>query len=281
MMRKDIVFLMAAAAVLASCNKEAAPVAAPQPAEGLQEIVLGVDGEGLDLSVDTKTTAVSAVPGTLYWGATTGTSTEAAKWASASATVSSSKISTGKYQTATPTAYNYYVSNVNMSVGANTTVSASNTTDVICGRAASTNSATPSVTLNHVFARTGTISATTSSGTLTNVSYKLVSKGSNTGTAGTYNLKSGAWSSTTALAATTVTGSSDLYLIPGTYTLQVTATYTRGDYTTGSVTKSGDITLTAGKINNIAVTWPTAGTQIVISVSLTAWSSQNVSVTVS
>lgn len=272
---------MAVAAVLASCNKEAAPVAAPETADGLEEVVLNVDGEGLDLSVDTKTTAVSAVPGSLYWGATTGTSTEAAKWASASATVSSSKINTGKYQTATATAYNYYVSNVNMSVGANTTVSASNTTDVICGRAASTSSTTPSVTLNHIFARTGTINTTTSAGTLSNISYKLVSSGSNTGTAGTYNLKSGAWSSATALAATTVTGSSDLYLIPGTYTLQVTATYTRGDYTTGSVTKSGNITLTAGKINNINVTWPTAGTEIVISVSLTAWSSQNVSVTVS
>ena len=281
MMKKSIVYLMAVAAVLASCNKEAAPVAAPESADGLQEIVLNVDGKGLDLSVDTKTTAVSAVPGSLYWGATTGTSTEAAKWASASATVSSSKISTGKYQTATPTAYNYYVSNVKMSVKANTTVSASNTTDVICGRAASTDSATPSVTLNHIFARTGTINTTTSDGTLSDISYKLVSKGSNTGTAGTYSLKTGAWSSVTALDATTVTGSSDLYLIPGTYTLQVTATYTRGDYTTGSVTKSGDITLTAGKINNIAVTWPIAGTQIVISVSLTAWSSQNVSVTVS
>lgn len=285
-------FLLCSAAglVLAACNKDVnAPLERQESVGAPQEIVLGCR-DGLDLEVDSKASAteITSLPGSLYWGATTGTSTEAAKWSSTSKTVSSSKIATGKYQTATPTAYNYYVSNVNMSIGANTTISAANTTDVICGRTAASTSTTPSVTLNHIFARTGTVTATAPSGfSASNVSWTIVSKGSLTGTAGTYNLRTGAWSSVTALASSTLTSSattsstSDYYLIPGEYTITVSYTLTKGD-NVQSYTKSGDVTLVAGKKNNISCTLiSNTVSEIQISCTLTAWGTQDVNLTLS
>lgn len=262
-----------------SCQKNT-PAADAVP----QEIVLGIESDELETSIETKTTAVTSLPSTLYWGATTGSGSETAKWSSASASVSASKINTGKYQTATPTTYNYYVSNTSMSVGANTTVSVTGGTsgyDIVCGRV-STNSVSPAVTLNHVFARTGSITTNVQNGngSLSGVSYTIVKSGANTGTGGTYNLRTGAWSSCSGLTSNTaITGSSDMYLVPGQYTINVTATYTRGDYS-ATMTKSGTVTLTAGKINNMTLTWPEGGSEIRITCTLTAWSSQAVATSI-
>lgn len=278
-MKKYIILISIATVILfASCNKEEQKTAAVSKAP--EEIVLQVEGE-LENEVETKTTAISTVAGagTLYWGATTGTSTEAAKYSSTSATAAAT-IATGKYQTASPTAYNWYLSNVELSVGATTTVSASNTTDVICGLAESTTSTIPAITLNHIFARTGSLTTDTSVGSIEVSKYELTSSGANTGTAGTYAIKAGTWSSTTSLPETTITGSSDLYVIPGTYTLSVTGTYTRGDYTY-TATKTGTVTLIGGKINNITAHWPAGGSAITVSVTLTSWSSQSVETTLS
>ena len=244
--------------LLSGCNKAYSPeesITASEAVDG-SEIVIRLDGDSLSAKVETKTTNVTAVPSTLYWGATTGSGTsEAVKWASASATVSSSKINTGKYQTATPTAYNYYVSNVAMNVGANTSVTATNTTDVIVGRAAASTSTTPALTLGHIFARTGTLTFTATGYTLSNVSWKIVGKSTINGTKGVYNLRTGAWTSaTTKLTSdTAITSSSNLYLIPGTYTVKITFTATKNG-TTRTFTKSGDVVLAQGKVCNIKAT---------------------------
>lgn len=285
-MKKYSFIILCLALVAAACNKEQKAVDYGPEMQGVpeKEIILYCEGD-LETSVETKTTAVASLPSTLYWGGTTGTSTEAQKWASTSETVSSSKISTGKYQTATATAYNYYASNVAMTVGNGATVSAANTTDVICGRAASTTSTTPSITLNHIFARTGTVALSLPSGySQSSVSFMINGSGAaNTGTAGTYNIKAGTWSSCTALSsATSLTNSTDLYLIPGTYTLSCTFTMSKGEDFTATYTKTGSVTLTGGKINNITASYSGDPAQpIVISVSLTAWSSQAVSCTLS
>lgn len=221
-----------------------------------EEIVLGLAGDNLLAEVVTKTTNVTSVPATLYWGATTGSgSSESVKWASASASVSSAKIFTGKYQTLTPTSYNYYVSNIAMSVGANTTVTATNTTDVVVGRCAASTSTTPSVTLGHIFSRTGTLTFTASGYTVTNVSWKIVGKSTLNGTKGVYNLRTGAWTSATTklTSETTITSSSNLYLIPGTYTVKITFTASK-DGNTKTFTKSGDVVLAQGKVCNITAT---------------------------
>lgn len=281
-MKKILLVFLSAAAVAVSCNKEALP----SSDEG-KEIVLTLGGEGVEFEVETKTTAITAVPSSLYLERTTGNwKSESAKNASASKTVSSGTISTGWVQTATATAYNYYVSNCDISFASGgSTISASNTTDVIAGcTQGATSSTTPSVTMEHVFARTGTLTCNKPDGfdSISSISWTIASKSGGTGgTAGTYNIATKAWSGVTALASQSITGSTDLYCTPGVYTITVTYTITKGDYT-ATHTKSGDVTLSAGKVNNISCTAPVDPTSsITLSVSLTGWSSDNVTLTLS
>ena len=161
-------------------------------------------------------------------------------------------------------------------------MSAENTTDVIFGYVAASSSLTPSITLNHIFARTKNFVCNTQSGySISGVRWQIEGVGTTTGTAGTYDMSTGVWSKTTALVKQDVNNSSDLYLIPGEYKIYVTYTLTKGDWT-GTFTKSGNVTLVAGKQNNISCT-AIGGTasEIVLSVSLTAWSDQSVDLTLS
>ena len=284
---KHLSFMIAAALVagLVSCNKSEPTAFRPENEATGDEIVLNLEGDlDVNIGIDTKASAVTSIPGTLYWGATTGTSTEASKYTCASASVASSKIATGKYQTATATAYNYYVSNSSFTVGSSTTIAATNTTDIVAGRASSTTSTTPSVTLNHIFARTGSFTFANYSGyTVSNVSYTIVGKSTINGTVGTYNMTTSAWTaaSTKLSSATAITGSSDMYLIPGTYTIACTFTLTKGDFTK-TYTKSCDASLVAGKINNFTVTCTVdEAVQIQIGVSLTAWANNAVALSFS
>lgn len=246
-----------------------------------KEIILNV-GDGFEVT-QTKTEQLTSIPSSLYWGGTTGgnaagTSDESAKWSCESKAVSSNTISTGKYQTYSATTYNYYVSNASFSVGTSTTMTISNNnTDIVCGRTAQSTSTTPSVTLNHIFARTGSLTLNTQSGyTLSGVSWSLTGKSAINGTAGTYNLRTGSWTSTSAtLGTTSISSSSNLYLIPGTYTISVTYTLTKGDWS-HEFTKSGDITLVGGKVNNVTATAIGGNaSEIVISVSLNAWGAES------
>ena len=280
-MKHTLLFFTLAAAVAAvSCSKPAELISR-QETSAPGEIVIGV-GEDFSAEVSTKATAITSVPSTLYWGATTGTSSESSKWAASSASVSSSKINTGHYQTASPTAYNYYVANQSFSVGATTSMTvANNNTDVIAGRTAASSSLTPSVTLGHIFARTGTLTANAPSGyTISGVSWKIVGKSDINGTAGTYNMTSGAWSaaSTKLSSETSLTSSSDMYLIPGTYTIKVTYTLSKGEWSS-TATKSADVTLVQGKINNITGTVNNLGgaSEIVLSLSVSDWTTNNIS----
>ena len=283
-MKKHYLIPAAAAVLLAalSCNKEDASALV---SDGPREIVLVMD-DSFDASVDTKATAITSAPSTLYWGASTGSAgSETVKWASASASVSSNKISTGKYQTATPTTYNFYVSNLQPTIAAaSTTITVpNNSTDYLAARVSS-NSTTPSVVLNHIFSRTGTLTLNKPSGhdsySLTVNWWKIVGKSSVNGTAGVYNMTTDAWTSasTKLSSETTITGSSDMYLIPGDYTISVNYTYGIGDYTQ-TVTKSADITLQKGKVNNITGTavFTDAGA-IVLSVSVADWGTNNITI---
>lgn len=266
------VCLLAAAAAL-SCQK-----AGTQLSGG--KIVLCVEDGGVQASVDTKATPVTAIPSTLYWGATTGSGAESVKWAAASATVSSGKISTGKYQTATPTAYNYYVANRTFTAGGTMSVP-NNSIDIVAGRTASSTLSFPSVTLNHIFARTGALTLNVPAGyTATSVSWRIKSKGAISGTAGTYDMKSQSWTAaSTALSDQAFTGSSDLWVIPGTYTVTVSFTLTKGAFTK-AYTQAGDVTLVAGKQNNItATTNNDEAAQVSFGVSLSAWSNNQTDLT--
>ena len=223
------------------------------------EIVLSIQEELCDFSVKadelTKTTAVTSLPSSLYWGATTGSGSETAKWSSSSKAVSGGRIYTGQYQTLSPTTYNYYVSNVSLSVGSSVTVSATggtSGTDVIVGRLSS-NSSTPSVSLRHIFARTGSLSFTGLPEGISVVSstWYIKTAGSNLGTAGTYNLTTGAWSSTSGLSSwTTFTGATDMYVIPGTYSIRADFTDSNGN----AYSQTANVTFTAGYVCDIRAT---------------------------
>lgn len=257
-----------------SCQKE----------QGTQdnEIVLHIDTGELSSEVTTKTPGTvydSTPPSALYWGGTY--SDFSHKWGSSYKYLSSNNIYTGAFQTASPTSYMYYVSNVNMSIGSDTVVYASNSTDVVVGMSYPTSSTNPSITMYHVFARTGTISTSTAAGSVTVHNYYIVGYSGSYGTSGIYSITRETWSGCSGLTSdTSISSGGDMWLIPGTYTIKVDATYTRGDYSVRT-TKSGTITLTANKINNISITWPTAGTEIVVGVSLTGWSYNSVATNVS
>lgn len=260
--------------IAVSCNKEDVSQVI---ASGQQEIVVAVDDSSMDVSVQTRTNAVSSLPSSLYLAGTTGTdSQQVNKWDSQSKTVSSGKINTGYYQTATATAYNYYLSNLSMTFGASgCTVSADGSKiDAIAGITKGSTSINPSVVMDHIFARTGTISCTSANGyTISGLSYRLTSKGANTGTKGTYNIYTKAWSGVTALSATTFNSSSDLYLIPGVYTLTVSGTESKGDFSK-SFSASTEVTLVAGKVNNISASRTSSGASgITVSVTLNEWGS--------
>ena len=184
-----------------------------------QQIVLCVGDDTIDMDVQTKATAITEIPSSLNFSVTTGKlgSSETMKKESASVSAASGKIATGLYQTANATSYNYYVSNCPITFAASgSTISASNATDVIAGTATS-DSTSPSVTLDHIFARTGTLTLNTQTGyALSKVSWSIAS--STAGTSGTYNIAKKTWSSLTSLASTSITGSSDMYLVPGNYT---------------------------------------------------------------
>lgn len=260
----------------ASCAKSVEP-----ENQNPKEIVLCVGGDTIDMQVQTKTSAITSVPSTLNYSMTTGTiGSETSKIESASGNVGSGKIATGVYQSLTPTSYNYYVSNAAITFAASgSTISAVNTTDVIAGKVTSKET-NPSVKLDHVFARTGTLTLNTQSGyTLSNVSWKIES--STAGTGGTYNIAKNIWTSVTALSSTSLTGSSDLYLVPGDYTLSVTYTLTMGDWKQ-TFTKKATVTLVAGKVNNISGTASGGNaSEISITVTLTAWGQNDITATFS
>ena len=242
-----------------------------------KQIVLCVGDDTIDMDVQTKTTAITKIPSTLNFSVTTGKlgSSETMKKESASVSAASGKIATGLYQTVNATSYNYYVSNCPITFAASgSTVSASNATDVIAGTATD-NSTSPSVTLDHIFARTGTLTLKTQTGyDLSNVSWKIASVTG--GTSGTYNIAKQAWSSLTTLNSTSIPESSDMYLVPGSYTLTVSYTLTKGDWTQ-NFTKSASVTLVGGKINNISGTASGgAASAISLTVTLTPWGSTDI-----
>ena len=123
------------------------------------------------------------------------------------------------------------------------------------------------LTFQHIFTRIGTIQVMAPSGyTITNVSLALSAPVS-----GRYNVRTGAWTPGTSQAQSLNVGSNDVYVVPGTYTLTVNYTLSKGDYTE-RFSKSGSVTLEKGKINKISTTVPEgSATEIRFSVTIDPW----------
>ena len=287
---RALVPAMLALLLSSSCGKEPVPAAASGRGP---EIVLSVGCDSLEVAVDTKTSAVTAVPSSLYWEMTTGSiaagDEEGLAHSSTLSTLSSGRIATGIYQTADPTWYNYIVASVPIVFykwGSYITVS--NDSDVVCGRNngyTSGYSTTPTIALYHVFARTGALTVTSSQGyAVSDVVWTIESKeGGTGGTGGDFDIRagrmrSGSLANITPLERTEITSSSDLYLNAGEYTVTVSCTLTSTDPELSwsrAYSQSADVTFTRGYVHNLSAT---ITTKVEIDIEITAtissdWSS--------
>lgn len=273
--------------------------------DSTEPIVIGVTGDDLSAVVYTKATEVTSVPSSVNWLATSGTintAGEAKKYnnKAVSLATENGKITghTGYYWPSTNTSYNFYVcynaesSNaISFTAGTGATISANTNKDVLAAKGTATWKSTLDMNLQHIFARTANLILNTQSGyDLSDVSWTIKSN-TGGGTAGTYNITKGTWSGQTALAQTAIgaadagntsasksTHTSDMYLIPGSYRVDITYTLTKGDYTE-TFTKGADITLVAGKKNTITATAVGGtATEIIITVSLTAWGTNSITI---
>lgn len=198
----------------------------------------------------------------------------------------------GKYWPLTDPEYKFYASNATITPSATgPTVSASNTTDVLCAVSLTpTYMESNSLTFNHIFARIGKCVVHAPSGyTVSSLTVKLTPK-----TGGKYNLYKGngktngtGWSSTTAGSVTTIATATEssadngLFLVPGSYEMTASYKLTKGAYSE-SFTKKGTVALAAGKINDISCTLPAGNaTQISFTVTISPWSTNNVNLAVS
>lgn len=261
-----------------SCSKEISDKNLPSGSE----IVLSLGG--LDVNVETAPAGTKATPvtslasTTLYWGATMGgnaegSASETVKYATESTTSTSGAVlHTGKYQTATPTAYNWYVSNAAFTTSENTALSVpDNGTDIVVGRLYGNNTITPSVNLDHIFARLCSVTVQAYSGySLSSISVYVTPK-----TSGTYNLRSLSWTAATESAAASIAGASagtqanDIWLVPGEYTLTLGWTESIGNFTKTYTSVTRTVTLAQNRTNNIMITLGGDAQAVTISTSLT------------
>ena len=274
---KKIFFVMAAVAALASCAKEA-PVASPL--QDSAEIAFHV-ADDLGATVTTKAAAVTSLDA---FNVVAENSTNSSQLWSLATTKSGSNYNTGKYWPSTDGKYAFYASNVALTHAAGgTTVSpADNSTDVVVAYSAYNASNYRKVvplTFDHIYARIGKVEVNAPQ--TYDINVKSVS--TNIIKNGTYNVKTSAWSSKgTAAAQSLAVGDNDVYAVPGEIEVTVNYVLTKGDYVK-EFTKSGKITLTQGKINSItanpSLSAEEGASDIQFTVTLTAWGSQNHTVT--
>ena len=261
------IFLVGVVLVLAGCFKFEEPVLI----ENLSgdEIVFGADAQ-----IEAQTKASSGTTETtsltsFYVSAVTGSAgSESSAWTSTQfSQVAGSSPATykgSKMWPASNPSYKFYVSNRPLTfAAAGTTVSATNTTDVVCAYLTNgTYKTKNTLTFEHIFARFGRVDVAAESGyTISNISIRITPK-----TGGTYNLRTGAgktdgtgWSSVTTGSATVVanaTGANanDIYLVPGTYEVKATWTATQSGTSITYTDKVVNVPAVGGKANNYTVT---------------------------
>lgn len=269
MKKNSFIFLLALAAAFVSCNKE---MSIEEPSSS--EIRFAAENASFTVEAQTKaSTGTSEVTslGSFKVAATTGAAgSETSTWNNVSFS-GSGDYTGGKTWPASNPSYNFYATNRSgdapMTFNASgTTISATNTQDVVCAylpSASVTYKAKNTLSFEHIFARISTVTVAQESGyTVSSVNIKITPK-----TGGTYNLRTGAgatdatgWSSLTTgeavtIASTTGANSNDVWLVPGTYT--ITAGWVASQAGGSSVTYSGktvDVVITRGKRNAITAT---------------------------
>lgn len=284
-MKKYISFIIlafAACALSVSCN------VMDDDRFPTDEVVFGV--RDFDVKVQTKATAIGAANfgNTFYASATTGAAgSETSAWNSVTFT-GPTNYAGGKMWPDSNPSYHFYGSNVAITHNAaGCTVAATNATDVMCAYMASpTYKVKNTLNFIHVFARVGSVTVNAESGyTLSNVTVVL----KNTLTGGTYNIRTAAWSGTTNAGNSTIytksgtnahgTISNDLYVIPGTYTVEATWTATKGEYSQTFSSKSTTVEIERGKVNNLDTTLGGNATEIIFGVSVEEWTTTSKTLT--
>jgi hypothetical protein len=301
-MKKAFSFLMmalVAAVALVSCNKESAG----NIQDELAPVEFTLEGE-ISATVDTRATEITTSNITSFnVTATIGSSSETAvsNFANIQFTKSGSVWKGGKYWPASNPSYHFYAANATMThTTSGQTVSPTNaSTDIVVGYIASpTYNQSNALTMNHIFAQIGTVTINAPTGfKVSDLKVSVKPK-----TSGTYNLKSGSWttvgseaSSATYLVGTSSSGASistaggstnggdkDLWLVPGSYTLTVTYKLIAADNTaSATINKTATVSITQGKNNNISATLPADGspTEIEFTVTINPWSNENQGVT--
>lgn len=256
------------------------------------EIVFGADGPGFSAEVFTKASPVTALTSVNVVASTGSAGSESLVWNSAFSQDASDAStyrgsSESKWWPSTSVSYLFSASNLPLIFNAaGSTVSASNSTDVVCAYLPSSVYKTKNtLVFQHIFARLGTVTLTSTGGyTISGVSVMLTPKVS-----GTYNLRTGAgktdgtgWSSTdngTAVNIASNTGAAkenDIYLVPGVYELSATWTATKGNFTKTYSNMRTTVSLVAGKINTISGSLTGDATELVFSVSLQPWANNSI-----
>lgn len=285
MKKKAIILSALLAPVLLSCSKQA--VSVQEGGFTSEEIVFTAEGEGISVNAETKTTAVTdanlpaffvnCVTGTL---GTSETSVFNVEYMEPSPYKGAE---VKKYWPSTNPSYKFYASNISIKPSATgPTVDATLATDVVCAVCSNpTYLSSNALTFNHIFARLGATTVTVQSGySLSNFTLKITPL-----TEGTYNLYTGngktdrtGWSKTygdtprTIATTSGVNTATDIYLVPGTYTLTASYTLTKDAYSVTKTNVTREVALTGGKINAISATLGGASaTEITFTVSVTPW----------
>ncbi len=225
---------------------------------------------GLDMQVTTKATVdtvTTANLGGVYWMAREAGSV---RYGPQYRSLDGAVVYTGEYWPVGGAMYDYCVSNVSFSPAG--VITATNDTDIVAGAVSGVTSNYCTVVLDHIFARTGALTVNAQGDyTISDVSWYIRSRGAVSGTAGSYVIGSG-WSSSgvTALAQRSFDSSSDLYLIPGEYTVGITYTATVGHYTENLV-READVTLQQGMVSSITALVGGDAREVTFRVSVTPW----------
>ena len=230
------------------------------------------------LGVESKASAVTTLS-SFYVTATSGsTGSEQAVWSNATFSGSSgSGYTSDKVWPRTNPSYHFYAANVPVTATAGGgTLSASNGTDVVCACAPNpVFQETVTLSFQHIFARLGNVTVRAGGGyTLSSISIRITPL-----TGGTYNMRSGAWSGISLGSATAIanaqagTRANDLWLVPGTYTLSLSWTASKGGSSHGFSGITTQVTLQAGKRNHLDITL-FGGEPVELSCSLDDWDTQ-------
>lgn len=291
-MRRILIPFICLTGLVCSCNQKALEIESASS----NEYVLTFSNE-IDVDVESKAHTVlepssSGVSANIYWGASTGslgTSETAVSGYTGNQsllfkTSGPTTLATGKYMTNPAKTYNWYVSNINPTSGSTgwTIVADGATTsiDPVAG-VASSNGTSVSITLNHILARIGTLSATAPTGcTVYSIAWTLIPVGKVNnkylGTKGTYNIAKGQYtdiSTSLAESGATITANQDTWYIPGQYKIKLVYKLKKGDWISSDITKtSSAFELAKGKTNNFSCTLDgDSATEIKLSVTLSSW----------